>query len=238
MFPVQLYIGQCNLHPTNVAVAGADETRDVVDPLTHPDYFGVADLFTMRDLFDARAHIGHKVGVRNAYVAPYIFGSRLGVDIIDLEQTTPRLVHALNFAAHVAYRGGVVLFVSRNPQTLHLVERTAAECGEYAHCRFWKGGSFTNATVQFAAVTRLPDVCVFISTHDTVFEQHTAVAECAKMNIPTIGIIDSSCDPRLFTYPVPGNDDTPAAVQLYCRLFKEAILAAKAKRKEATGETV
>lgn len=212
--------------------------REVIDPLKHPDYFGVADLFTMDDLFDARVHLGHKIGVRNPYMKPYIFGSRLGVDILDLEQTVPRLRLALNFTAHVAYRGGIVLFISRNLQTLPLVEAMALECGEYAHCRFWKGGSFTNATVQFAAVTRLPDVCVFVSTHDTVFEPHCAVAECAKMNIPTVGIVDSSCDPRLFTYPVPGNDDTPLAVQLYCRLFKEAILGAKAKRKEATEGTV
>ncbi|KAI0231632.1 28S ribosomal protein S2, mitochondrial [Lamellibrachia satsuma] len=166
---------------------GAEE-RQVIDPLKHPDYFGIGDLFTMSDLFDARVHLGHKVGVRNPYMKPYIFGSRLGVDIIDLEQTMPRLALALNFTAHVAYRGGIVLFISRNSQTLPLVEQTARQCGEYAHCRFWKGGSFTNATVQFAAVTRLPDVCVFVSTHDTVFEQHCAVAECAKMNIPTVGV--------------------------------------------------
>ena len=56
------------------------------------------------------------------------------------------------------------------------------------------------------------------------------------MNIPTVGIVDTSCDPRLITYPIPGNDDTPSAIQLYCNLFEKAILSGKAKRKEYLGQ--
>ena len=154
------------------------------------------------------------------------------MDIIDLEQTAELLNDALNFTAHIAYREGVILFISRHIQTIPLIEKTAQEVGEYAHCRKWKGGNFTNAVVQFGAVTRLPDLCIFINSLNSVFEQHIAVVESAKMNIPTIGIMDSSCDPRLITYPIPGNDDTPSAVQLYCKLFKEAILRGKEKQKE------
>lgn len=87
-------------------------------------------------------------------------------------------------------------------------------------------------TVQFGAITRLPDVCVFVTTHNTVFEQHVAVIEASKMNVPTIGVVDTSCDPRLIAYPIPGNDDSPAAIELYCRLFKQAILKGKEKYEE------
>ena len=207
---------------------------EVIDPLKHHDFFGVHNLFTIRDLFDARVHLGHKAGVQNKYMQQYIFGSRLGVDIIDLEKTVPLLQDALNFMAHVAFREGVILFISRNPQTMLLVEQTAKECGEFSHCRKWKPGTFTNAMSLYGAVTRLPDLCIFISAHDTIFEQHEAVIEAAKMNIPTVGIMDTSCDPRFITYPVPGNDDTPCAVKLYCNLFKQAILKGKAKAKELT----
>ena len=62
--------------------------------------------------------------------------------------------------------------------------------------------------------------------------QHTAIRDSAKMNIPTIGIVDSNCNPDLITYPVPGNDDSVASVTLYCKLFKEAILIGKKKRLE------
>ena len=208
-----------------------------VDPLKHPDYFGVRDLFTMQNLFDARVHMGHKIGTRNEYMKQFIFGNRLGVDILDLEQTTELLRDALNVTAHIAYRQGIVLFVSRHVQTMLEVERAALDCGEFSHCREWKGGTFTNATIQYGLVTRLPDLMIFISTHNTMFDENIAVVEAAKMNIPSIGIVDSSCDPRLITYPVPGNDDTPSAVKLYCRLFKEAVLLGKAKQREDEPQT-
>lgn len=65
-----------------------------------------------------------------------------------------------------------------------------------------------------------------------VLLQHTAVRDSAKMGIATIGIVDSNCNPNLITYPVPGNDDTPTAIKLYCDLFKKAIQRGKDKRKE------
>lgn len=221
----RLQVQQHELQP-NARFRDVDD-KTLVDPLKHEDFFGVRDLFTLDDLYNARVHIGHKRGLRNVHMRPFVFGCRLGVDVIDLERTVPLLQDALNFLAHIAYRGGVVLFLSRNRQLMPLVESTARDCGEYAHCRYWKGGTFTNATVQFGAVTRLPDVCVFVTTQNTIFEQHVAVIESNKMSVPTVGVVDTSCDPRLITYPVPGNDDSPCAVELYCRLFKEAILRGK-----------
>ena len=203
-----------------------------VDPLKCHDFFGVRNLATVQDLFNCRVHLGHKVGVRDPYMLPFLFGTRLGVDIIDLEQTYLFLSDALNFLAHIAFRGGIVLFISRHVQTVPLVERTALECGEYAYCPVWRYGTFTDCTSKFGAVTRLPDTVVFVSTLNNVFETHEAVVETAKMNIPSIGVVDSNCDPRLITYPIPGNDDTPCAIELYCRLFKEAIVCGKAKAKE------
>ena len=58
------------------------------------------------------------------------------------------------------------------------------------------------------------------------------MSDAAKMCIPTIGIVDSNSNPQLISYPVPGNDDSPSAIQLYCELFRDAILVGKAKRKE------
>ncbi|KAF7708440.1 28S ribosomal protein S2, mitochondrial isoform X1 [Silurus meridionalis] len=208
------------------------EDADVNDkimnfPLTQTDFFSVSELFTIKDLFEARVHLGHKKGCRHRLMEPYLFGSRLDMDIIDLEQTASHLKQALNFTAHVAYRGGIVLFVSRRRQFAHLIESTAKQCSEYAHARYWQGGVLTNATG-----VRLPDLIIFLCTQNSVFQTHTGVRDAAKVNIPTVGIIDSDCDPSLITYPVPGNDDTPAAVELYCRLFRMAINRAKDKRKQ------
>ncbi|CAG9770396.1 unnamed protein product [Ceutorhynchus assimilis] len=200
--------------------------------LKHPDYFQVHNLFTVKDLFDARIHYGHKEGSLDPKMLPYIYGSRLGHTIFDLDKTAEYLRRALNVAAHIAYRDGVILFLLRGAQNSHLVERYAKECGEFAHTRFWRGGIFTNSEKQFGAVTRLPDLCIFVNTLNTVLTQHTAVRDAAKMGIATIGIVDSNCNPNLLTYLVPGNDDSPVAVEMYCKLFKEAILRGKAKRKE------
>ena len=199
--------------------------------MKHPDYFQVHNLFTVKDLFDARVHFGHTEGSLDKQMLPFIFGSRLGHVIFDLDKTAIYLRSALNFAAHIAYKGGVILFLTRTPQHALLVENTAKECAEFAHTRFWRGGVFTNSIVQFGAVTRLPDLCIFLSSMNTVLLQHTAIRDSAKMMIPTIAILDSNCNPNLVTYPVPGNDDSLVSIQLYCRLFKAAILRAKAKRK-------
>ncbi|XP_023083369.1 28S ribosomal protein S2, mitochondrial isoform X3 [Piliocolobus tephrosceles] len=155
------------------------------EPLKHSDFFNVKELFSVRSLFDARVHLGHKAGCRHRFMEPYIFGSRLDQDIIDLEQTATHLQLALNFTAHVAYRK-----------------------------------------------VRLPDLIIFLHTLNNIFEPHVAVRDAAKMNIPTVGIVDTNCNPCLITYPVPGNDDSPPAVHLYCRLFQTAITRAKEKRRQ------
>ncbi|XP_049951846.1 28S ribosomal protein S2, mitochondrial [Schistocerca serialis cubense] len=224
--------------PKTLVSVSVEENKPQLSPLEHPDYFHVHDLFTVRDLFNARVHLGHKEGSLDERMKPFIFGSRLGHLIFDLDITAYHLRQALNFAAHVAYRDGIILFICRGAQNAHLVERTAKECKEFAHTRFWRGGVLTNSTFQFGAVTRLPDLCIFLNTLNNILTEHTAVRDCAKMTIPTIGIVDTNCNPNLITYPVPGNDDTPCAMKLYCKLFKEAILRGKKAREDHLKGTV
>ncbi|XP_064222102.1 small ribosomal subunit protein uS2m [Aotus nancymaae] len=202
------------------------------EPLKHSDFFNVKELFSVRSLFDARVHLGHKAGCRHRFMEPYIFGSRLDQDIIDLEQTATHLQLALNFTAHMAYRKGIILFISRNRQFSYLIENLARDCGEYAHTRYFTGGLLTNAPLLFGPGVRLPDLIIFLHTLNNVFEPHVAVRDAAKMNIPTVGIVDTNCNPCLVTYPVPGNDDSPPAVHLYCRLFRTTIARAKEKRQQ------
>ena len=90
--------------------------------LKYPDYFKVAELFTVEDLFDARVHMGHTEGSLDDHMKQFVFGSRLGHLIIDLDQTAALLRDALNFTAHIAFRGGIILFVGRTAQ--HQVSRS------------------------------------------------------------------------------------------------------------------
>jgi len=208
-----------------------DEAIKAEKSLQSPDYFQVYNLFTIKDLFEARVHMGHKIGSLVPEMRPFIFGKRFDSLIFDLDITAFHLRQALNFIAHIAYRQGIILFITRSPQTMNLVETTAIEAGEYAHTRAWDTAVFTNSISKFGGITRLPDVVIFLNTLDTVLSTHGAVKDAAKMLIPTVGIVDSNCRPNLISYPIPGNDDSLPAVQLYCKLFKEAILRGKSKRK-------
>lgn len=227
------------------------KVKELLNPLRFPDFFGVRKLIKIKDLFNARVHLGHKEGTLDPNMKPYIFGSRLGHLIFDLDQTAELLQDALNFTAHIAYRGGIILFACHNPQHTLAIEKAAEQAGEYAHAREWNFPIFTNSEKMYNGVTRLPDLVILLSTLNPKmqvninfrcssykeklkyvlnFKEHTAVRDAAKMCIPTIGIVDSNSNPNLITYPVPGNDDSPPAIQLYCDLFRDAILMGKAKR--------
>lgn len=197
------------------------------NPLDSPDYFNLKDVVTIRELFQARVHIGHRSLLRNEYMIPYIFGCRQGVDIIDLEQTRPLLFDALNFTAHIAYRKGIILFISQNQQMLPLVERTAREAGEFSCCRRYTSGMFTDAKNILGEAARLPDLVILLSAVTPLAQPHLVVRDAAKMLIPTVGIVDTNADPRLVTYPVPGSDDGPVTIRLWCGLFAEAIRRGK-----------
>jgi PREDICTED: similar to RE59650p len=113
-----------------------------------------------------------------------------------------------------------------------MVETTAQDCHQFAHCHHFSEHSFTNSEKYYGSVIRLPDLVIFMSTFTSTLKEHIAVRDSAKMLIPTVGIVDTNSDPTLITYPVPGNDDTPSAIKLYCDVFKKAIILGKQKRDE------
>ncbi|XP_046845133.1 28S ribosomal protein S2, mitochondrial-like [Xenia sp. Carnegie-2017] len=195
------------------------------DALAHEDFFLVSKLFNVEDLLNAKVHLGHHEGCWNPYMKPYIYGSRERFHIINLDVTSKHLKLALNVISHVAYRHGVILFVSTHPQFEDLVQETARDSGEFFVTRQWNIGTLTNSNVLLNT-TRLPDLIIFMNM--TLFGRGSPpIKEAAQCNIPSVGIVDSDCDPRLITYPIPGNDDSPLAMKLYCTLFKQAILNAK-----------
>lgn len=93
-------------------------------------------------------------------------------------------------------------------------------------------GTFTDAANVFGTLPIYPDVCVFFNTQDTVFDVHQALIESSKLLVPTIGVVDTNCDITHVTYPMPGNDDSPASQHLFIDLFRKTSLVAKEKRKE------
>ncbi len=67
----------------------------------------------------------------------------------------------------------------------------------------------------------LPDVVFVIDTN----KESIAVAEANKLNIPVVGVIDSNSDPEGVDYPIPGNDDSIRAINMYCELISGSVLA-------------
>ena len=67
-----------------------------------------------------------------------------------------------------------------------------------------------------------PDLVFIIDTR----LEHIAVAEARHLNIPIVGIVDTNCDPDLIDYPIPGNDDSRRAIELYCDLIAKTINSA------------
>lgn len=113
---------------------------------------------TMRELFEAGAHFGHRTRFWNPKMAPYIYGKRGDIHIIDLEQTVPMLNDALNFLGTVVQSGGRVMFVGTKRSATESVEKAAKRCGmPYVNFR-WLGGMMTNFKTIRQSIRRLEEI--------------------------------------------------------------------------------
>ena len=216
--------------PVQKPLLGKDMTERVNSMLTvqkfknQPDPFGVIDMVTLKDLMNARVHLGHHAGCWTRYVRPYLYGIRNGMHIFNLDTTLANLHRALNVVGHVAYQRGVILFLNERPQFEALTQFTARECKEY-YVTSWRPGTLTNS-FKLLKTVQAPDLMIFLS----VPRSKTALKEVLTCGVPMVGVVDSDCNPNFILYPVPGNDDSLQAVQLYCDLFCEVILRAKMMR--------
>lgn len=112
----------------------------------------------MRDLLDAGVHFGHQTRYWSPAMAPYIYGARQNIHIINLERSLPMLRDAMNALGKIAARGGTVLFVGTKRQARKLVEQHASACGmPYINYR-WLGGLLTNYRTVRKSVDRLIDL--------------------------------------------------------------------------------
>ncbi len=114
--------------------------------------------FTLRQLLEAGVHFGHQTRRWNPKMAPYIYGVRNGVHIIDLTQTVPMLHRALQAVRDVVAEGGRVLFVGTKRQAQEPIARAAKSCGQYYVNHRWLGGTLTNWRTISQSIRRLRDL--------------------------------------------------------------------------------
>lgn len=218
--------------------------------------------FTMRELIEAGVHFGHKTKRWNPKMAPFIYGARQDIHILDLQQTVPLLAKALQTVRDTVASGGRVLFVGTKRQASEPIAEAAKRCGQFYVNHRWLGGMLTNWDTIQNSIKKLrkldenlgqedlkvtkseklgmarqkeklekslggikdmggrPDLLFVIDTN----QEHIAITEARRLNIPVIAILDSNSDPDGITYPVPGNDDAARAVRMYCQLISDAVL--------------
>ncbi len=114
--------------------------------------------FTMRQLLEAGVHFGHQTRRWNPSMAPYLFGARNDIHIIDLQQTVPLLYRALGVARDIVSSGGRVLFVSTKRQASEAVADAAKRCGQYYVNHRWLGGTLTNWKTISNSIKRLREL--------------------------------------------------------------------------------
>src|ERR1700728_958598 len=117
-------------------------------------YMSVPD-FSMRQLLESGAHFGHQSHRWNPKMAPYIYGARNSIHIIDLAQTVPLLHRALQTVSDTVAKGGRVLFVGTKRQAADEVSVAAKRCAQYFVNSRWLGGTLTNWKTISASISRL-----------------------------------------------------------------------------------
>ncbi|XVN42998.1 MAG: 30S ribosomal protein S2 [Candidatus Rickettsia vulgarisii] len=112
----------------------------------------------IRDLLDAGVHFGHKASRWNPKMAPYIYGTRDDIHIIDLKQTAALMQQALNVIHDTVKKNGKILFVSTKIQASDLVAEYAEKCGQHYVNHRWLGGMLTNWGTISASIKKLDNL--------------------------------------------------------------------------------
>ncbi len=111
--------------------------------------------YSMRQLLEAGVHFGHQSHRWNPKMAPYIFGVRNNIHIIDLSQTVPALHRALQAVSDTVANGGRVLFVGTKRQAADQVADAARRSAQYYVNSRWLGGMLTNWKTISNSIARL-----------------------------------------------------------------------------------
>jgi len=117
---------------------------------------------TMREMLEAGVHFGHQTRYWNPKMAPYIFGHRNKIHIVNLETTLAMYQEALKFVRQLSANKGAVLFVGTKRQAREIIKEEALRCGApYVDYR-WLGGMLTNYKTVKQSIKRLKDLAAMV----------------------------------------------------------------------------
>ena len=113
---------------------------------------------TMREMLEAGVHFGHQTRYWNPKMAPYIFGHRNKIHIVNLEKTMEKYQEAIKFVRQLSTNKGTVLFVGTKRQAREIVKEEAQRCGSPFVDYRWLGGMLTNFKTVKQSIKRLKEM--------------------------------------------------------------------------------
>ncbi len=215
---------------------------------------------TMRQMLEAGVHFGHQTRYWNPKMAPYIFGHRNKIHIINLEKTLALYQDALKFVRQLTKR-----------QAREILHEEAVRCSMPYVDHRWLGGMLTNFKTVKQSIKRLKEMEGMVEDGslerlskkealgiqrelaklqrslggikdlaglpDALFiidvgYHKGAVTEAVKLGIPVVAVIDTNHSPDKIAYVIPGNDDSSRAIRLYARGMADAVLEGRSQAVE------
>ena len=113
---------------------------------------------SMRDMLEAGVHFGHQTRIWNPKMAPYIYGHRNKIHIINLEKTLPAFLDAMKFVRQLSARRGTILMIGTKRQAREVIAAEALRCGMPYVDQRWLGGMLTNFKTVKTSIKRLKDM--------------------------------------------------------------------------------
>lgn len=112
----------------------------------------------MKEMLDAGVHFGHQTQRWNPKMKPYVYTSRGGIHIIDLQKSVAHARHAADFVKKIASKGGRMIFVGTKKQAIEPIQEAAEKCGQYYVTKRWLGGMLTNFSTIQDSINRLKKI--------------------------------------------------------------------------------
>lgn len=112
----------------------------------------------VQEMIEAGVHFGHRTSLWNPKMAPYIFGRKNQIHILDIRETLRGLLRAKKYLAQVAAGGSLILFVGTKRQATDAVQEQASRCGMPFVSERWLGGTLTNFRTIRSRLTRLEEL--------------------------------------------------------------------------------
>lgn len=163
-----------------------------------PNLWSIFMSVTMREMLEAGVHFGHQTRFWNPKMAPYIFGHRNKIHIINLEKSLPLFQEAQKFAKQLAANRGTILMVGTKRQAREILATEAQRAGVPFVDQRWLGGMLTNFKTVKTSIKRLKDMKAQLETgldNLSKKEQLTFSREIAKLEKDIGGIQDMAALP-------------------------------------------